>query len=245
MSETLRVVCWKWHQPGYRSKFTAEHVNVLANMVRRNYWKPVEVVCITDDTAGIDSSITTIPLWDTYASLPNHSFRHGPSCYRRLKAFSREAEQIIGPRFVSLDLDVVITGDVTPLWDRPDDFVIWGDTLPGYWYNGSMWLLRAGARPQVWEDFDPVLSPRSAVQAGRKGSDQAWISHKLGPGEKTWTIKDGVYSFRNHLGGDQLRDRRAKVKPLPDDARIVIFHGHWDPWSPEAQRVDWVRRNWR
>jgi hypothetical protein len=34
-----------------------------------------------------------------------------PSCYRRLKAFSAEAARCSAPRFVSLDLDCVITGD--------------------------------------------------------------------------------------------------------------------------------------
>ena len=31
---------------------------------------------------------------------------------------------------------------------------------------------------------------------------------------------------------------------LPADARIVMFHGHEDPWSPAAQRLDWVRAQW-
>lgn len=30
-------------------------------------------------------------------------------------------EKIAGPRFVSIDLDVVITADLRPLWNRPED----------------------------------------------------------------------------------------------------------------------------
>lgn len=206
-------------------------------MVARHYRRPHRFICITDDPAGIDPAIETIALWNDFAHLPNPSFRNGPSCFRRLRAFSPEAADLIAPRFVSLDLDCVIVADMVPLWDRPDDFVIWGDTLPGYWYNGSMWLLTAGARREVWDRFDPRRSPREATRAGRKGSDQAWISHCLGPGQTTWTKADGVYSFRNHL--------REGEKPLPDDARIVIFHGHIDPWGPEAQRLGWVREHWR
>jgi hypothetical protein len=25
---------------------------------------------------------------------------------------------------------------------------------------------------------------------------------------------------------------------------MVMFHGHEDPWSPAAQRLDWVRAQW-
>jgi hypothetical protein len=232
----LEVICWKWNQPGYRSKFTGEHVNVLRSMVRRHYQKPHRFSCITDDPKGIDKDIRIIPLWPDHGDLPNPSFRNGPSCFRRLRVFSQQARQLIGERFVSLDLDVVITRDLAPLWDRDEDFIIWGDTLPGYWYNGSMFMMNAGARAKVWETFDPIQSPKAATRAGRKGSDQAWISHCLGPGEKTWNRADGVYSFRNHL--------KEGLKPLPNDARIVIMHGAIDPWSPRAQRLAWVKEHW-
>jgi hypothetical protein len=233
----LDVVTFKWKQKGYRSTFTGEHVNVLRNMARRHYQKPHRFSCITDDPAGIDKDIRIIPLWDDYANLPNPAFHGGPSCYRRLKAFSAEAAEIIGPRFVSLDLDVVITGDMSPVWDRTEDFVIWGDAVKGYWYNGSMWMMTAGARRQVWETFDPVRSPKEAHRAGRRGSDQAWIAHCLGPNEATWTTRDGVYSYRFHC--------QEGRKAPPPDARVVIFHGKIDPWSREAMRWEWVRKNWR
>src|ERR1035437_2040718 len=99
----LDVVTWKWSQPGYRSKFLAQHVNVFRNMVKRNYSGPHRFSCITDDASGIDADIRIIPLWNDNAALSNPSFRNGPRCYRRLKAFSAEAADIIGPRFVSLD----------------------------------------------------------------------------------------------------------------------------------------------
>lgn len=49
----LRVVTFKWAPaPGYHTKFEAEHVNVMARMVRRFYPPPHEFVCITDDAGG-------------------------------------------------------------------------------------------------------------------------------------------------------------------------------------------------
>lgn len=234
---TLRVVTFKWHKPGYRSCFTGEHVNVLRRMVARHYASPHEFVCITDDAEGLDPAIRVIPLWDDFAHLrsPNGSKR--PNCYRRLKLFSPEAAEIIGPRFVVLDLDMVVTGDLTPLFDRQEDFVIWGDTNPKTYYNGSMVLMSAGARRQVWDDFDPVRSPSVAKAAGQYGSDQAWISYRLGRGEAMWSTQDGVYSYALHV--------RPSGGELPRDARLVVFHGSTDPWMPEAQQHDWVRAHWR
>lgn len=234
--DRLTVCTWKWKpKPGYRSTFDASAVNTLRAMVARHYRQPHEFVCLTDDPSGIDPEIRTVPIWDDFADLPGP---HGVNCYRRLRAFSAEAAELIGPRFVSLDLDVVLVGDVAPLWDRPEDFVIWGDVARDTPYNGSMWLLRAGTRRQVWETFDPERSPAQTRALGYVGSDQAWIGACLGPGETRWTTRDGVYSWRVHL-------RRGR-DVLPAGARIVMFHGADDPWMPHVrQRQPWVARHYR
>lgn len=238
MSEPLTIVCWKWAPaPGYRSKFTAEHVNILARMVARHYRRPHRVICVTDDAVGIDQAIGIVPLWNDHARLPSPHGPKNPSCYRRLKAFSAGAADWFGPRFVSLDLDCVIVGDLAPLWDRQDDFVIWGDTAPGTYYNGGMWLLKAGARRQVWEDFDPVRSPQAARRLGQWGSDQGWIGACLGPDEAKWSVDDGVHSYRNHI--------KPAGGRLPENAAIVMFHGAVDPDHAEAQRLTWVREHYR
>ena len=236
MPDELTVCCWKWQPaPGYRSKFDAAAVNTLRAMVARHYRRPHSFVCITDDATGIDGDVRVVPIWHDFAQLrgPN-----GVNCYRRLKAFSTEAADIIGPRFVSLDLDAVITADVSPLWDRPEDFVIWGDTARGTPYNGSMFLLRAGTRRQVWEKFDPASSPARAKALGYIGSDQAWIGACLGVNERKWSTADGVYSFRNEING--------KRRDLPPNARVVMFHGRFDPWMPQVQAQHrWIREHYQ
>lgn len=238
----LDVVCWKWKPaPGYRSQFGPETVNVLRRMVARNLSMPHRFSCITDDPRGIDPEVRVIPLWDTFANIPSPSGAHNPSCYRRLRMFSAEASELIGERIVSLDLDTVVTGALDQLFDREDDFVIWGghaaqpqQRVPWCWYNGSFMMLRAGTRQQVWSRFNPVTSPREAHAANARGSDQGWIAYCLGQGEKMWTAADGVYSFRSHI----IPAKGA----LPADARLVAFHGKHDPWLEETQRMAlWIR----
>lgn len=237
----LTVVCWKWKPiKGYRSEFGPEAVNTLRRMVERNYQRPHELVCVTDDPEGIDKKVRVVPIWDDFSSVANPYGRKQPSCYRRLRAFSREAQEILGSRFVSLDLDCVIVDDMVPVWDRAEDFVIWGDTSPHTPYNGSMWLMNAGSRSQVWEKFDPVTSPLISKRMGYFGSDQAWIGACLGPNECKWSQADGVYSYRN--------DIRKQIPPdqLPSNARIIIFHGQFDPWMSQVrERHSWVRKNYQ
>jgi hypothetical protein len=234
----LTVVTWKWKPTrGYRSEFGPETVNTLAKMVARHYKHPHRVVCVTDDPAGIDPSIGIVPLWNDLSQLTNPHGAHQPSCYRRLKAFSTEAREWFGDRFVSVDLDCVIVGDMAPLWNRPEEFVIWGSgTDKRVWCNGSMWMMTTGTRSKVWDTFNPKRSPNEAKAAGFFGSDQGWIAHCLGRKEAMWTMQDGVYSFRVHLNGGS--------KQLPDDARIVFFHGKHDPWGAWPQQIPWVQEHY-
>jgi hypothetical protein len=233
----LTVLCWKWKPPaGYRSVFGAEAVNVLRRMVARHYARPHRFCCVTNDAAGLDPEVVVIPDREDFKGIPSPHGGGNPSCYRRLRMFAPDAGETFGPRFVSLDIDCVIVRDMIPIWDRPEPFVIWGDTNPKTLYNGSMMMLKAGARPQVWEKFDPLKSPAMAAASGNFGSDQAWISYCLGKGEAKWSRDDGVYSFRNEI------QRRGGA--LPPNARIVMFHGLHDPWSQTAQRLPWVRQHW-
>jgi hypothetical protein len=151
--------------------------------------------------------------------------------------FHPEIGAVFGERFVSLDLDCVIVSDMRPVWNRSEDIVLWGDTNPRTHYNGSMVLMTAGSRPQVWTTFHPKRSPMASRLAGCHGSDQGWISHCLGKGEKTWGRSDGVYSYR--------LDIARRQNALPENARITFWHGPNDPWDAQAQRIPWVQEHWR
>lgn len=207
---------------------------MLRSMIARHYAKPHRFICVTDDAAGLDG-IETFPLWSDWANIPSPHGGNNPSCFRRIKAFSPEARAWFGERFVNIDLDTVIVSDIAPLFDRPEEFVILRDPLYPQQYNGSLWMLTAGSRPQVFDTFDPETSPKAALAAGKKGSDQGWISHCLGPGEAQWTKADGVYNYR----WDKVRGGE-----LPADARIVFFTGPVDPWD-EAGRVEWISEHYR
>lgn len=269
--DSLRVVTWLWKPPrGKTAAFNASCVNTLLSMLDRYYKKPYELVCVTDMPDGIDASVRIIPLWDDFRNLEHPQLGRGFSqCYPRLKLFAPGMADIIAPRFVSMDLDVVMVSDITPLWDRKEDFVIWS---PGHhWspYNGSMWLMNADARPQVWKNFHPVNTPIKAKEQGFIGSDQAALASLLGPGEATWTDGDGVWAFRKlgHTEERKRRDRdnrhpdrerrnqirserearsearRASKRSLPPNTKMVFFPGPLKPWDTEVwTNFPWVRK---
>lgn len=240
----ISVVTFKWRPVlGYRSAYGPEQVHTLRNMVARHYQKPHRFICVTDDATGLDDGIEVVPLWDDYAEIPNPSFKGGPNCYRRLKVFSRDIGQLLGERFVCMDLDMLITGDLSPLLDRTEDFIGWKNPNPLWPLNGSFFMLTAGARPKVWESFDPETSPAISHAAKCRGSDQGWMSYVLGTGEATWDKSDGVYSFQDEI--TKRHPAFLRMAQLPSNAKVVVFHGPIDPWSKEAGRVSWIREHYR
>lgn len=203
------------------NRYAAANVNSLARQVRRHYPRPHRFLCVTNQPEGVDCE--TIPDREDFKDTPSPHGGQFPVCYRRLILWHPDAAQWFGERFVSLDLDMILTADVTPLWERPEDCVLLRDPLYPDQYNGSMVLLTAGARPHVWSDFRPDTSPARARAAGKRGSDQGWISYVL-PNEATWGPEDGVYSYRK-----DIMPRRGALPPA--GARMVSFHGHIKPWT--------------
>ncbi len=140
----LTVICWRWAPKGpYRSIFAPETVHRLKAMVARHYPFPHDFLCITDDPEGLEG-VDTLPLWPEWGDIPAPSGPKNPSCYRRLRLFAPDAKDWAGPRVVSLDLDCVVTGDLTPLWHRPEDLVLYGDTNPTTYYSGPGVALGSG-----------------------------------------------------------------------------------------------------
>jgi hypothetical protein len=256
----ITFVTWKWRGPDGRRLFESQHVNVLRAMVARYYAGPHNFVCLTDEPAGLCADIDARPMPVTaleHLQAPQgqkrrrlrnvHRFNravlrrtkeaaHFPACYRRLWLFSDEAKQL-GDRLFLLDIDCVITGDITPLVAHDVDFIGWAD--PRFGWNkiaGGAWLLRAGSRVDVWRDFDPALSPAMCLGLGLRGSDQAWLSHKLFPPAVAWTQADGLHKTNWLRPG----------APLPRAARIVFTSGHSPPWAQDTQaKHPWIGKHWR
>lgn len=228
----VKIMVWLWSQPGGRTRYTPEHVRIWADMICRRLTLPHTLAVVTDvpgDYGDIeviapprDFEDIRIPTWG----------EHMPQCLRRLALFRPDAAEVFGAeRFVSMDLDCVISGSLDPLFDRDEDIVLYRGTTAKRPYNGSMVMLRAGARPQVYDRF----TPEEAIEAGQRylGSDQAWISHVLGEGEATWGVDDGVHAWGSswNRGEPRLTFFLTAEKPWQ-----FVEAGH--PWVSEHYHRD-------
>lgn len=240
----LQIVLWKWDQPGAKNVYLPDHVDIMCSMLRRNLkGLPHRIVCVTDNDAGIHEC-ETAHLWRDFDDLPNASGKQLPSCYRRLKLYDRETQKDIGidkgDRIVGIDLDTLICGDVRKVFQTEGVYVGWQlkNYLDRYVFNGSLQIFTAGTLQVIWDEFDPLTSPKKALDNGFRGSDQAWLSYKL-IGEDgciglDWPVISS-YPLHNRIQGS-----------LKAETKIIFFHGSEKPWNPNAQfHTPWITRYWR
>ena len=160
-----------------------------------------------------------------------------PGCLARLRTFDPawQARNGIKPgdRIVCLDLDLVVTGGLDEIFNCTDYFAILQGvhTANPCPYNGSVWMLRAGYRPDVWSHF--TVENAAAVPFYLFPEDQAWFAAKM-PGAGALGPAQGVYAYG--------KPGWPKGNALPAGARIVAFPGHRDP--AHFAHLDWVRKHW-
>lgn len=242
----LAIVTFLWDDENYKDRgkitFGAGHVNKLGRALRRNCTLDFDFVLVTDAPESQYEQFTEadriVPLWSDWRSLGG--------CYVRLKAFQEETGKLLAnKRFMWLDLDIVITGNIDHLVDHDHDFWSWLDVNPPTPYCGSVMGMKVGARPQVWDDFKGSSS--KAQTKHYIGTDQAWIGHCLGIQEKTFGREHGIYSYQKHIYSREQTEKmqRKANQPcdpaLPEDACMVVFHGDVDP---SICGGSWVKEHW-
>lgn len=232
---TLTVATYLWRDPSRDNRgyvCEPEHVRILKAMVERNLMLPHRFVCVTDEEV---EGVETVPM-DWTKHIPG-------TVFARLMQHNPEwATANLGERILSLDVDVVITGSLDELAARKEDIVLWRN--PNFpapkraFYQSSVQLFSAGARPELWADFDPIETPKW-VNWRFGGAEQAWISERLDWNEAYFDARDGIYGAGRLNGNGVYTD-------LPRNARIVSFPGSRAPWQPEVQeKHPWVGEFYR
>lgn len=207
------VITWQWG-----AKYGRHYVDRLARAVERNLGSHTFTVC---EPLPEDMHLTAIP-----------------GCFARLRTFDPAWQRSMGfdegDKILCLDLDLIVTGSIEPLFDQSEPFAILqgvhsANPCP---YNGSVWMLRAGYRPDVWEDF--TVTAASKVPHYIFPEDQAWFAAKM-PTAGAYGPRDGVFAFR--------KPGWAAGDDLPKGARIVAFPGARDP--KDFEHLEWVKRHWQ
>lgn len=230
--EPLTVLVFKWHDPAGRHNalytYDSGYVNRMANMLRRHLSRPYELVCVTDDTAGLDSSIRVIELPSEVAALPGE--------YRKLYVFHRSLAARIGARVLMLDLDLVIVGPIDELVARAEPFIAWScheNTKVGR-FNTSVVLMDTGAFHDAWDRFEGESSIEEIQRLGYDGWEQDWVSHVVGERGTRWA--------RRGEGIDSFMEVRDGFRPT---TRIVSFNGRRSPAMTQLQaQFPWITQHW-
>lgn len=248
----------------FGDRYGADYANRLARAAAANLSRPHEIICMTDDPAGLDPTIRPVPIPDF--GPPRARWRHRGN-WPKVGLFAPgafEDDAVV----LYLDLDVMILGALDPFFDLVEreggfrQLREWNPWLvralplalrPDRGGQGSILCWRAREQRHVFEHFR--LNWES-VQATSWGDRSYWARIAWRPGylPYAWTA-----SFKRHclgytpLGLWETRARR------PDWARVLVFHGAPNPgdlvaegdygWGPKRRRgrgpVPWVQDYWR
>lgn len=232
------VLCLK-----HGTKYSADYVNKLYSMVQRHCTLDFEMVCLTDDSKGIDSNITVL-------KLPGNL--QGWWC----KPYMFSNELPLNGTVLYMDLDIVIANNIDQLftWEESSWCTIRDFTrkMRPTWqkYNSSVVRFKTGQLSHFWENF---VNDQKNIQQRWHG-DQDWLydialrsktTAKLFPDKWIlswkWEIRrDKTFKQGTPRGKRQLRTIEHVVPP--DECCVCVFHG--DP-NPEHCADPWVVDNWR
>lgn len=207
----IAIVCWRWG-----TRYDADYVNRLSRMLARNLHLPYRLFCITDDPTGLHPSVIPIPL-PPVSNLGR--------C-RRLRVFDPSYNSIFAcDRLVQIDIDCVITGEITHLLDRDDPLVLWrslpekrysrkhglvdNTSLIGP-YNTSLILMDRAIFPTLWSDY--LQCPEKLEGAARASGFSTLLA--------TAVKRDGQV----------LAKTTSALAPGDDDQAIVSLYAH--PLNP-------------
>ena len=135
----MNVVCFKIGDHMY----SAEHVNKLYSMVKRNTTHEFNFICITEKPEGIDPHIEVRP-----AMHDNEGLSHW---WNRMSLFKKGV--LSGP-CINIDLDVVIHDNIDELFELDDEFYMVPSGIFGNdSYNDCVVKFNADKHNFMWDEF--------------------------------------------------------------------------------------------
>lgn len=227
----LAVTCWLWGR-----LFDASYVNTLRSMLKRNLKLDHQLYCITDRPAGIDERVRIVPMPTEFGD----TFR----CRRRMWQYSEDRAKEFGRRMLCVDLDMVITDDITDLIARTEPLVM---VKIGYAnvFSGSFVLQDSGVLHGAYERYK--RDPNDFLRATRlsNASDQAMLNLYLKDKPPAfWDERDG---FVTYFGDGYERFEHHGVSAnrphLPPGTKVVIL-GSDDKHVMDERRYEWVAQHW-
>jgi len=118
-------------------------------------------------------------------------------------------------RVLYLDLDTTVVGSLVDIVDFPHPFACIKDYQHPLTMNSSVMVWDAGEGDAIYNNFRPAVMKQFH-------GDQGYISHTM-PGAARFPAPWCV-SYRQSVQSTGI---------VPDDARVVVWHGQPKPWTLE------------
>ncbi len=157
--------------------------------------------------------------------MPTIRLRHDwPGWWSKLELFS----DLIDGDLLYLDLDTTVLGDLSP-YDVSRTTMLRDFYYPQRLGSGFMYIAQAD-KASVFDAFkaDPAKHMRDNRTRERWG-DQGFLQSVLGDCQRWQDVAGGIYSYKAHCS-----------RGVPDDARVICFHGKPRPWDVESSLVGMV-----
>lgn len=241
------IICMKWG-----NKYSADYVNRLYHMVKRNLTLDFTMVCLTDDDTAIHSDIICYPI--PTLDLPNHLPERG---WKKLTTFSPSLYDLQGVALF-LDLDVVIVDNIDCFFEykanHDDSVMIIRDWKKPWRMVGNSSVYRFDIGQNTYPDLLNYFKQNFASIRQNFRHEQAFLSdylrkhHHLEYWDKSWCVSFKYQCVRPFP--------MSFIKPpqLPKGAKIVIFHGEVNPpdamigksgkWYRKVLPTDWIGGYW-
>lgn len=254
MAQITNVTCIKWG-----TLFGPEYVNRLYSGVRRNLPGPVRFICMTEHSEGLhpDVEVLALPVEPFHSEMSAAlAVANRQGAMRKVSLFkSGLIDNLEGP-VLGFDLDVVITGDLTPILELEPGKVAmrhdWVEARRGRpTGHGSVFRYDPARHGYLYDEL--AANPTTEVEVAR-GSEQRYTSTKAqARNDFTYIPNDLVVSFK-HDCLDLPPMNWVRPAKLTDNARVVCFHGrpkmpeavegYSGTWLRYARPVAWLKDHW-
>lgn len=247
-TENRYVICMKWG-----TKYPAEYVNRLYQMVARNLTLDFQMVCLTDDDTDIIPEVKCYPIPEL--ALPEGLPERG---WKKLTTFKPELYDLKGTALF-LDIDIVITDNIdcffTQQAKHKDSVLIIRDWKKPWRMIGNSSVYRFSIGENRYPNLLSNFEQNFATIKNEVRHEQAYLSnylrehHHLEYWDSSWCVSFKYQCIRPFPFSFMQAPR------LPTDAKIVIFHGEVNPhdaikggggkWYRHVKATPWIEDYWK
>ena len=213
----LTVACQLWGDWG--KPYQAEYVLNLKAGVEKHLTLPHKFVCMTN--ISLPASIETVPV-----NIPAWRWN-----LRKMALY--QPDNGLEGRVLALDLDLAITGSLDDIASYDGRFGVMEDFYEPGKAGGCITAFEAGTLEE--ELYWPVWVNHWKVSRLTHGSERKWYRVAMPDADLLQTMYPGqIVTYKP--------TPNTRLEAVPEDARIVCFHGQPRPHDVE---VEWLKQYWR